>query len=103
MGPGTRHIGPCSVAFLSRVSSLGITLNRPYTLTGPAIPLDPRLSTYSSPVLNVPVLFQKIIKRRYDDILPDPVIGGNRFYQPKSSRRTLRKLLQIIHFRAFHF
>src|ERR1700761_1717956 len=58
---------------------LGITLNRPYTLTGPAIPLDPRLSTYSSPTSNVPVLFQKFRGCRYDDILPDLLIGGYRF------------------------
>src|ERR1700739_3518619 len=58
---------------------LGITLNRPYTLTGPAIPLDPRLSTYSSPTSNVPVLFRRFLGRRYDDIWPDASLGGSRF------------------------
>jgi hypothetical protein len=34
-------------------------LNRPYTLAGLAISPDPRLSTYSKPISDVPVLFRK--------------------------------------------
>src|SRR5438105_10188698 len=36
---------------------LGPPLNRPYTLPAPASPTIPRLSTYSMPRQNVPVLF----------------------------------------------
>src|SRR5207302_2823751 len=38
-------------------SALGPPLNRPYTLPAPASPMIPRLSTYSMPRQNVPVLF----------------------------------------------